>query len=322
LKPTYNFPKPPWMGGRWSRREYHGRKNWWDELGYVDDLSEINKWQPVRYGIREWDPSWYDPKVPDGTSLAGSFGLDSKFYPNLAVKADQPGDLYEFKDKLVKSSAQYKNIVEKYNISPEHPGIAVSPVLSTLNHWPYRHLGVGSFIPSQTLHQYGPRFFDKPMNEGCVEKGLALMKYALYGTIVHSLAMWKAEYSPVPKTFRFSDIFWRSIKTFPFPAVMSFGYGMAICTSATIRNRDDVYNMYYAAAFSGVLCATLKNNITLGVSITIVLSILGTFWHYQRLNRFGLQGPVENPMYSSHWTGPLFYKSTDFGGLSGAPEHA
>jgi len=322
LKPTYNFPKPPWIGGRWSRREYKGRKNWWDELGFLDELSERNKFKPVRYAIREKDESWYDPKVEDGTSLAGPYGLDSTFYPNYSLKADQPGNLYEFKDKLMKSSAQYKNIIEKYDISPEHPGIEVSPVLSQMNYTPYRSLGVGSVFPSQTFHQYGPRFFDKPMNEGCVEKGLALTKYVAIGTIVRAIASWKSEYSTGPKSFKVTDIARRSVKFFPFPAAMAFGYGVAICTSATIRNRDDVYNMFYAAAFSGVLCATLKSNIQLGVTVALVESFLGYFWHYQRLVKFGLQGPVINQQYSTYWTGPLFYKSTDFGGLPGGPKEA
>lgn len=42
----------------------------------------------------------WDPKVPDGTSLAGPFGLDSKKYPNLTSKADQPGPLPEFQEKV------------------------------------------------------------------------------------------------------------------------------------------------------------------------------------------------------------------------------
>lgn len=44
--------------------------------------------------------SSYDPKVPDGTSLAGPFGLDSTRYPNLTMKADQPGNYEEFMNKV------------------------------------------------------------------------------------------------------------------------------------------------------------------------------------------------------------------------------
>jgi hypothetical protein len=77
----------------------------------------------------------------------------------------------------MKSSTQYKNIVDKYKLSPEHPGLDVSPTLSRLEYTPWRNLGAGSFF-STGGSQWGPRFFDKPMNEGCFEKGLALVKYS------------------------------------------------------------------------------------------------------------------------------------------------
>lgn len=48
------------------------------------------------------------------------------------------------------------------------------------------------------------------------------------------------------------------VKNFPFPAALGFGYGVSICTSATIRNRDDIYNYYYSGIFTGVLAATLS----------------------------------------------------------------
>lgn len=44
--------------------------------------------------------SSYDPKVPDGTSLAGPLGLDSTRYPNLTRKGDQPGNYEEFMNKV------------------------------------------------------------------------------------------------------------------------------------------------------------------------------------------------------------------------------
>jgi hypothetical protein len=82
----------------------------------------------------------------------------------------------------MKSSKQYKQIAEKYNLSPEHPGLDVSPALTQLQHSPFRKLGVGTFLPGSYSHQYGPRFWDKPLNEGCLGKGLALAKYgAIWG---------------------------------------------------------------------------------------------------------------------------------------------
>lgn len=56
----------------------------------------------VNIGSRflEEDPSYYDPKVPDGTSLAGPFGLDSHYNPDLTKKGDQVGNFFDFTKKV------------------------------------------------------------------------------------------------------------------------------------------------------------------------------------------------------------------------------
>jgi hypothetical protein len=169
----------------------------------------------------------------------------------------------------MKDSVQYKQIAEKWNLSPEHPGINVSPTLRKLEYTPYNFLGNGSVL-SHSFHQWGPRFFNKPLNEGCFEKGLALMKYAaMFGecltnvvignlALIDSIADYKIAYSKEVKPFKYGEIGKRFVKKYPFPAALGFGYGVCICTSATIRNRDDIYNPLYAAAFSGLLTATLS----------------------------------------------------------------
>lgn len=44
----------------------------------------------------------YDPPVPDGTSLSGPFGKDNRYTPNLTVKADTPGNLFDWQKKVRK----------------------------------------------------------------------------------------------------------------------------------------------------------------------------------------------------------------------------
>jgi hypothetical protein len=61
-----------------------------------------------------------------------------------------------------------------------------------------------------------------------------------------------------PKHFRYGEFAKLYAKNFIFPATLAFGYGVSICTSATIRNKDDIYNPLYAAAFTGILTATLS----------------------------------------------------------------
>jgi hypothetical protein len=86
--------------------------------------------------------------------------------------------------KVMESSAQYKNIVQKWDISPEHPGFAVSPLLEKFRE-DYRTLGTFSKIHYYIQAHSGPRFWDKPINEGCFMKGLSLVKYAAFSSMFY-----------------------------------------------------------------------------------------------------------------------------------------
>uniref|UniRef100_A0A914S4W7 Uncharacterized protein n=1 Tax=Parascaris equorum TaxID=6256 RepID=A0A914S4W7_PAREQ len=77
--------------------------------------------------------------------------------------------------QVYKASHQYKGIAEKYNLSKEHPGLGISPTLTEFMYTP--KLGRNALFPNSWYH-LGPRFFDKPLNEGTFEKGLACAKYA------------------------------------------------------------------------------------------------------------------------------------------------
>lgn len=86
----------------------------------------------------------------------------------------------------MKGSAQYRQIAEKYELSKEHPGINVSPVMDQINHTPYNQLGKSHY--GNSWHHFGPRFWDKPINEGCFEKGLwAIKSVALFGNFLIQL---------------------------------------------------------------------------------------------------------------------------------------
>lgn len=84
----------------------------------------------------------------------------------------------------MENSTQYKNIVKKWNISKEHPGIPVNPTLDTIQKTDLNQLGVQYFFPRVTIpYHYGPRFWDTPINKNCLEKGLALVKYTAAGSM-------------------------------------------------------------------------------------------------------------------------------------------
>lgn len=76
----------------------------------------------------------------------------------------------------MKGSLQYKQIAEKYNLSPEHPGLAVNPTMDDLRLTKPQTIGIG-MLTTSSLPKFGPRFFDKPLKEGCFDKAVCAAKY-------------------------------------------------------------------------------------------------------------------------------------------------
>jgi len=56
----------------------------------------------------------------------------------------------------MESSVQYKQIADKWNLSPEHPGINVSPTLEDHNHTRPGFLGRDTLFFTH-FHHLGPR---------------------------------------------------------------------------------------------------------------------------------------------------------------------
>lgn len=303
LRPTYRTQKPPWVS-LWG--EYKGRTNWWTEPDLEDRYAREGKFRHVRFRYKEEDPDWFDPKVPDGTSLATATGIDSTKFPNDAVKGDTPGDLTEWRRNLLANSWQYKAIAEKWDISKEHPGMAINATpASRLVPTDFDRLGTQTphatdrgrrheKLPENRPSFYsaivgGPRFFNKPMNEGCFEKALACAKYAAIWAIPWTVCDIRGNGIPdlTPK-----HIFGRYARNLPVPCALASAWGLTICTAATVRNKDDVYNHLYASAAVGTVLATIKDSIPLGVTALILTTMGGIFWHYMRISEMGLQGRI------------------------------
>ncbi|VDL77312.1 unnamed protein product [Nippostrongylus brasiliensis] len=311
LVATYKTQRPPWIG-LWSSREYKGRPDWWKEAGVQDDVVRSGKLRMIRHRYKEEDPVWYDPKVPDGTSNAGPLGLDSKRHPNITIKSDQPGKLEDFQDKVYRSSHQYKAIAEKFDLSKEHPGLAVNPALTELRLTPKHLLGRTGVVTNRWYH-FGPRFFDKPLNEAAHEKGLALAKYTAMLMIPYTMFEIKAMYSVPMEQFRPRNFVKRYFQLMPKPTAVAFTWGFALSAASTFRNKDDVKNHLFASAAVGAVIASMKDNIPLGITYALVSLVLGTFWQYNRVSEGGIHGLVSHPASAGLWGGPLIWKSLQWG---------
>ncbi|XGW13148.1 hypothetical protein V3C99_013631 [Haemonchus contortus] len=312
LEATYKPMRPPWIG-LWSSREYKGRPDWWKEAGVQDDFVRRGKWRQICHRYKEEDPEYYDPKVPDGTSIAGPLGLDSKYYPNITLKGDQPGKLGDFQDKVYKSSAQYKAIAEKFDLSEEHPGMAVNPSFMELMNFPKWRLGRSGMTTNSWYH-FGPRFFDKPLNEAAHEKGLAMAKYTAILMLPWTMAEIKATGSVPFEKFRPKTFFKRYFQLATKPTIVAFAWGFTLSAAATIRNKDDVKNHWFASAALGATLASMtKDNIPLGITFGVLSLVFGTFWHYARVSETSVYSKVTHSGSGGHFGGPIIWKGFQWG---------
>ncbi|KAJ1369932.1 hypothetical protein KIN20_031544 [Parelaphostrongylus tenuis] len=311
LVATYKPQRPPWVG-LWSRREYKGRPDWWKEAGLRDDWIRSGKFRTVLHRYKEEDPEYFDPKVPDGTSLSGPFGLDSRYHPNLTIKTDQPGSLKDFQTKVWKGSHQYKAIAEKYDLSEEHPGFDVSPTLNNLLAIPKAQLGRLTF--HDRWYHLGPRFFDKPLNEASHEKGLACAKYAALLMLPYTMLEIRATASVPVMEFSPRAFVKRYFQLMPKPTIVAFTWGFALSAASVIRNKDDVKNhMFSSAAVGAVVASLMKDNIPMGLIVGGASLVLGILWQYSRMSEEGIQGRTMQPTSAGMWGGPIIWKGFQWG---------
>ncbi|KAL7074338.1 hypothetical protein ACQ4LE_006275 [Meloidogyne hapla] len=309
LTPKVRVQRPPWVP---CYKEYNGRPEWWAELAYKDVQMRNGIMRGINHHLNENDDYWYDPKVPDGTSVVGPFGLDTKYHRNLIKKGDQPYPFFEHQKKIVENSSQYKNIIKNFDISPEHPGFMIAPTIDSKYKEDYRTLGTHMKLHYWFQSHLGPRFWDKPINEGCIEKGLALAKYSTIITLVAAYFDIGKKDMNVYVNFRRWFNTW-IFKWFPVPTTLAMTFGVSACTAAKVRHIDDTWNWTIASVVTGALHATMRDYRIQRVLYTSG-GLIALFSYYQsaRVHHWGTQGMALNKMYSgllSPYTGPLGWKS-------------
>ncbi|KAM3718975.1 putative pre-16S rRNA nuclease [Dirofilaria immitis] len=319
LRATYTPSRPPWIGywnKRWDQRDQSkSRKVWWTELGWTDAATENGKMVIARPQLREHDPEYYDPKVPDGTSLAGPMGLDSTRYPNLTRKGDQPGNYEKFMNKLYKTSTQYKDIASKYELTegpwPHYQGLKVMRANNNYHEFLARHK-TSWWIPKPF------RFFNSPLNEDPIIKGLACAQYTAFFLIPYTgLHIRGHNILPVPVTPL--SVLKTYFKLLPTPATLAFAWGVTLSGAAMVRHKDDFMNHLYASAATGIVFATMRDNFLAGFSLGFVVYITGLCWQYMRVSEWSLQNKVIHRKSGSFYGGPLVWKLKWRGGEEEIP---
>uniref|UniRef100_A0AC34QX94 Uncharacterized protein n=1 Tax=Panagrolaimus sp. JU765 TaxID=591449 RepID=A0AC34QX94_9BILA len=311
LKATYNVERPPWIG-LYSDRPYKKQMEWWSEPGLKDTIVRSGRFRANRDNYREQSKAFYDPAVPDGTSLSGPNGMDSRRNPNFTMKGDTAMNLDEWQKKIMQGSLQYKQIMEKYKLSPEHPGLDVNPTMNDGRLQNFQTLGVGGFLNNR-WHTFGPRFFDKPLNEGTFEKVACAAKYTAIFMIPYTMFHIRATQCVKVAEFTPRRYFQQYFKLSPFPMAVATSWAFAISAAAAIRNKDDVKNHFIAGPFVGLVVTTLKDNIYLGSLAAGAVTILGLVWQYQRMSETGLLGRTGPSDTSGFHGGPLGWQLLQLG---------
>jgi len=309
LQPSIKRPDPPWYPRYLSDGEkYSGRAEWWADLKYKEPLTLKGKYRLTLPSFHEWDAHWWDPELPKGESFHGVFGLDTRYNQNMAKKADYPMPLMDYQKKIMESSVQYRQIAEKWNLSPEHPGINVSPTLEDHNHVKPGLLGRDTLFFTH-FHHLGPRFWDKPIDEGCMGKGLALAKY---GAIWAMPATWMQYRGGRVLTIDEIKRLWPVIRLYlsnlPFPCTLGMVYGVSLCTAAKIRRKDDMWNYVISSGFTGLTLSTIKGRAVHGVLCGLITLFAGVYYQYLRISPAGIRGRIAHPEIGGLHFGPLMYR--------------
>uniref|UniRef100_A0A183BY08 EamA domain-containing protein n=1 Tax=Globodera pallida TaxID=36090 RepID=A0A183BY08_GLOPA len=138
------------------------------------------------------------------------------------------------------------------------------------------------------------------MNEGCLEKGLALAKYAVPITFVGYLAYLRGRGIPGMNRndvhlIHMIQAWYRNALVLPM--FYAFTFGLTSCAAATWRDKDDSRNWIIA------------NNLPRSAIMTLVGSFFGVYFQIIRISPYGF-GVNLNRMAQGqfHFTGPLHWK--------------
>uniref|UniRef100_A0A915E0K9 Transmembrane protein n=1 Tax=Ditylenchus dipsaci TaxID=166011 RepID=A0A915E0K9_9BILA len=288
--------------------------SWWKELG--QSVPAYRKNQRSHAGeVRENDIDWYDPPVKDGESLANVHGLDTKL-TQMAQRRSTSRAIF----MTSRRSVQYKQIAEKHEISEEHPGIAVSPSLKTLQHLEPHTLGRldRSTTISTTLDR----------DSGTNQSEKVARKRTLLGQIHSDRIYWLDRRAitslsefPYHRTYNSRQVMRRYLSNLPLPCALAFTYGSGLCASAQIRHVDDWWNFVAASALSGSLLSAVRGNVVPGVVFGLVTSSFAYFYQHIRSSNagFGRSTPQETggPPIA---TGPFAWKYYYQGSRAEIPE--
>ncbi|PAV70030.1 hypothetical protein WR25_06527 [Diploscapter pachys] len=299
LRPIIHTSVPPWYGSFWckDRWEYNGRKDWWTALGDVDAAARLGL-SHKQVIVRERNPNWFEY-----VDSKGKFhGFDISYNRDPSKKGDTPVELKEYNKEKNRTSPQFQELMKHWKISKEHPGIYASFNYETIeNFTPGGHSqaqynrGVfhaldPKFWGDYKFWQWGPHFFDSPLNQDQHVKAFVAAKYMGYATIpmtMFYISNYQKEWYKKKTTLGFLSAYAK----FSYRPILAAGmWGLCLSSAATLRNVDDVYNHVFASGGAALATYTLSGGNTAAATLVFInITILGMIWHAQRASVNGLQ---------------------------------
>jgi len=217
-------------------------------------------------------------------------GDDTKYTMGVGAMKDGRGmHLREWQKMLYKNSIQYKDIAAKWKLSDEHPGMNYLPDFTGEHYFrrPYNHgLLYSSFAG---MKSFGPRFTDSPLNQDCITKAMACVKYTMLGAIPFAINRALGE-SVQEHRFNFRAFAKQYARLAPRACIYTATWGGMVCTAASIRNKDDAWNMHIAALFVGLVAGTIHTNMRVVVRFYMGFAFMGVLWQALRTHEKGFIG--------------------------------
>lgn len=253
---------------------------------------------------------WYDPPAKPQDVYMGLNSRDLNYTPTITMKGDRPMPLSEWQKIVAEGTFQGKIIREKFNISPQHPGMfQVIGNMDSMKGQPPETIGVGEedFFNTNaniwpSLARTYPRFFDSPLHVAPYEKAGFGAKYGLfYGVFrsgVHILMNKdKIPGKGIPYNWDgFALVFGRSWRwALPKFLPAYVGYPTAFCgllsaSSMARDGKDDIVNGILPAAVLSTVYASVDGRTIRGFWLFGGL-MMGTYiWLLGRNDMYGWSG--------------------------------
>jgi len=260
----------PWEFDSHMKMKYGPKRGF--ALGHVDPVVKNKRWRLLYPMYSELDQLVIDPPLKDSrvTLIDGVDTSREPGYPYIERYKGVPFNLWQT-EVLYRQNPTIKNIYDKWDISPEHPGMQFRTQLRGEFTYAKNH---GYFANTLGLiKNIGGRYSDAPNGEQCLVKTYAPMKFAL----AYSFAIWVYDLVSGSQPIGWKNQAKTFFKISSLPLAASGAWGATSCMLCNIRGKDDQWNYFWGGAAFGAMFG-LRLGTYSGCSMAAIAIIVTMGW--------------------------------------------